>query len=43
MPKLTVNEIKAEEKGQLINNKSLDEHGKKISSDVLKNNETARD
>lgn len=53
MPKLTVNEIKAnfkkraeraiEKHGQLINNKSLDEHGKKINIDVLKNSEAAGD
>jgi len=53
LPKLTVNEIKAnfkrraeraiEKHGQLINNKSLDEHGKKINIDVLKNSEVARD
>ncbi|WP_457270038.1 PIN domain-containing protein [Pedobacter sp. UYEF25] len=53
MPKLTVNEIKAnfkrraeraiEKHGQLINNKSLDEHGKKINIDILKNSGAARD
>lgn len=53
LPRLTVNEIKAnfkrraeraiEKHGQLINNRSIDEHGKRINIDVLKNSEVAGD